>query len=130
MFLYLSHTIGRPSCCIDSREEHAWRGGGAIGAEFSWQPLLRAASVFDDDDDDDDEEGAGVSASTGQGPVRQWFPLATDDVELGTGISGAMAPWGMSTATACSASRVGEDGGEGRSFFLFDNSFNKPFFSL
>lgn len=126
---YLSHTIGRLSCCMDRREEHACRGGGAMGAEFSWQPILRAASVLDKDNDDDDDEGAGVSASTGQWPFREWFPLVTA-VEFGTEISGAMAPCGTSMATACSASRVGEDGGEGRSFFLFVNSFNRPFFSL
>lgn len=125
--LYLSHTIGRPSCCTDRREEHGCRGGGAIGAEFSWQPFLRAVSVFDDDDDDD--EGAGESESMGQGPVLQWFPLAAA-VGLDKGCSGAMAPWGMSAAAACSASRVGDEGGDGRSFFLLDNSFNRPFFSL
>lgn len=117
---------------MDRSEEHGCRGGGAIGAEFSWQPLLRAASVFADDADEEEEEedeGAGVSASAGQGPVRQWFTPGTA-AEFGMGMSGAMAPCGMSAAMACSASRVGEDGGEGRSFFLFDSSFNRPFFSL
>lgn len=49
--------------------------------------------------------------------------------------SGAAAPWSASptppaAAAACSASRVGEEGGEERDFFLLDNSFSRLFFSF
>lgn len=120
VLLYLSHTIGRPSCCMERREEHGCRGGGAIGAVLSWElHLCDAASVFDTES----------SESIGQAPARPLCPTATD-AELGGAISGPMAPWGISMTIDCSASSVGEDGGDGRSFFLLESSFSRPFFSL
>lgn len=124
VLLYLSHTIGRPSCCMERREEHGCRGGGAIGAVLSWELLLcDAASAFDEDEDTESSE------SMGQGTARPLCPTATD-AELGGAISGPTAPWGISMEIDCSASSVGEDGGDGRSFFLLDSSFSRPFFSL
>lgn len=124
LLLYLSQTIGRPSCCMERREEHGCRGGGAIGAALSWELLLcDAASVFDEDED------AESSESIGQTPARPLCPTATA-TELDGAISGPTAPWGISMVIDCSASSVGEDGGDGRSFFLLDSSFSRPFFSL
>jgi len=46
-------------------------------------------------------------------------------------LSGPTAPCNTSPAAACSVSSVGEEGGEGRDFFLLeDNSFRRLFFSL
>lgn len=122
---YLSHMIGRASCCWEMREEHAWRGGGAMGAQPSRGLLLRCVN-------------SGVvakvgSGSTGQGTARPWLPMPTvvEESEGGGVVSGPMALWKTSPVAACSASRVGEEGGEGRDFFLLDdNSFRRPFFSL
>lgn len=120
MFLYLSHTIGRPSCCMESREEHGCRGGGAMGAVLSCELLLCVnASVFDEEEDTESSE------SMGQVPMRPLCPADPDRA-----ISGPTAPWANSMPTDSSASSVGEDGGDGRSFFLLDSSFSKPFFSL
>jgi len=58
-----------------------------------------------------------------------------EDTAAGSGSpeeGGASAPWSASpAAAACSASRVGEEGGDGRGFFLLeDRSFRRLFFSL
>ncbi len=109
---------------MERREEHGCRGGGAIGAVLSWKLLLcDAASVFDE------EEDAEISESIWQTPARPLCPTATV-AEPGGAISCPTAPWGISIAIDCSASSVGEEGGDGRSFFLLDSSFSRPFFSL
>lgn len=106
---------------MERSEEHGCRGGGAIGAVLSWEVLLcDAASVLDEDEDTESSD------STGQ--ARQLFPMAIT-TEVGGAISAPTAPWGMSMATGGSASSVGDDGGDGRSFFLLDKSLSRPFFS-
>lgn len=116
---YLSHTMGRASCCCDRREEQGWRGGGAMGAHPSRGPLLR----WEDsgiEEDDDEAEATPVGSGSRQLPELE-----------GGEVSSPTAPCSASPAAACSASRVGEEGGEGRDFFLLeDSSFRRLFFSL
>ncbi len=118
--MYLSHMMGRASCCWDKREEHGWRGGGAIGAHTSRGLLFR----WEDSgaEEEDDEEAEATAAGSGSRQLTE---------PEGGEVSGPTAPCSTSPAAACSASRVGEEGGEGRDFFLLeDNSFRRLFFSL
>lgn len=112
--------MGRASCCWDKREEQGWRGGGAIGTHPSRGLLFRWEDSGTEEEEDDEAEAAAGSES------RQ---LAGPE---GGEVSGPTAPCSSSpAAAACSASRVGEEGGEGRDFFLLeDNSFRRLFFSL
>lgn len=72
-------------------------------------------------EEEEDEEAAAVE---GSGSAQLTEPEGGE-------VSGPMAPCSASLAAACSASRVGEEGGEGRDFFLLeDNSLRRLFFSL
>lgn len=121
--MYLSHMMGRASCCWDKREEHGWRGGGAIGAHPSRGLLFRwEDSGAEEEEEDEEAEATAAAADSGSRQLTE--------VEGGE-VSGPTAPCSTSPAAACSASRVGEEGGEGRDFFLLeDNSFRRLFFSL
>lgn len=115
--------MGRASWCWDTREEHGWRGGGAIGAHPSRGLLFQ----WEDSRTEEDEEGeeADATAAAADSDSRQLTE------QEGGEVSCPMAPCSTSPAAACSASRVGEEGGEGRDFFLLeDNSFRRLFFSL
>lgn len=73
-------------------------------------------------EEEEEEDDEATAAGSGSGQLAE--------VEGGE-VSGPTAPCSTSPAAACSASRVGEDGGEGRDFFLLDdNSFRRLFFSL
>lgn len=103
-----------------------------MGAHPSRGLLLRCVNSGAEEQEDEEAAVAAVdSGSTGQRTARPWLPTTTP-AEEGEGVmSGPMAPWKTSPVAACSASRVGDEGGEGRDFFLLDdNSFRIPFFSL
>lgn len=115
--------MGRASCCCDNKEEHGCRGGGAIGAHPSKGLLFRWEDSGAEEEEDDEEADA-MRAAAGSGS-RQLTELEGGEV------SGPTAPCRTSPAAACSASRVGEEGGEGRDFFLLeDNSLRRLFFSF
>lgn len=82
------------------------------GLLFRWEEGSGA-----EEEEDDEEAEATAAAAAGSGSE-------------GGEVSGPTAPCSTSPAAACSASRVGEEGGEGRDFFLLDNSFSRLFFSL
>lgn len=114
--------MGRTSCCWDKREEHGWRGGGAIGAHPSRGPLFRWEDSGAEEEQDDEEAEATTAAGSGSRQLTE---------PEGGEVSGPTAPCSTSPAAACSASRVGEEGGEGRDFFLLeDNSLRRLFFSF
>lgn len=92
-----------------------------MGAQASRGLLLRWEDSAAEEEDDDEEAEATTTAGSGS---RQLTELE------GGKVSGATAPWSASAAAACSASRVGEEGGEERDFFLLDNSFRRLFFSF
>lgn len=74
--------------------------------------------------EEEEDEEAEATAVAGSGSRQLTEPEGGE-------VSGPMAPCSASPAAACSASRVGEEGGEGRDFFLLeDNSFRRLFFSL
>lgn len=74
--------------------------------------------------EEEEEEEVEATAAPGSGSRQLIEPEGGE-------VSGPTAPWSTSPAAACSASRVGEEGGEGRDFFLLeDNSFRRLFFSL
>lgn len=65
-----------------------------------------------------------AAAAAGSGSRQLTEPAGGD-------VSGPTAPCSTSPAAACSPSRVGEEGGEGRDFFLLeDSSFRRLFFSF
>lgn len=73
---------------------------------------------------EDDEEAEATAAAAVSGSRQPTEPEGGE-------VSGPTAPCSSSPAAACSASRVGDEGGEGRDFFLLeDNSFRRLFFSL
>lgn len=116
--VYLSHMMGLASWCWDTREEHGCRGGGAIGAHPSRGLHFRWEFSGMEEDKEADE----TAAASGS---RQLTEAEEGEVSWPT------APCSTSPAAACSASRVGEEGGEGRDFFLLeDSSFRRLFFSL
>lgn len=119
--------MGRASCCWDKREEHGCRGGGAIGAHPSRGLLFRcddSRAVEVEEEVEDDEEAEATAAAAVSGSRQPTEPEGGE-------VSGPTAPCSSSPAAACSASRVGDEGGEGRDFFLLeDNSFRRLFFSL
>lgn len=85
------------------------------GLFFRWED----SGTEVEEEDDDAEATAAVSGSK---------QLAEPE---GGDVSGPTAPCSTSPAAACSTSNVGEEGGEGRDFFLLeDNSFRRLFFSL
>lgn len=117
--------MGRTSCCWDSSEEHGWRGGGAIGAQPSRGLLFRweGSGAEEEHDEEAEETTAAAAAAAGSGSRQLTEPAGGD-------VSGPTAPCSTSPAAACSPSRVGEEGGEGRAFFLLESSFRRLFFSF
>lgn len=85
-----------------------------MGAHPSRGLLFR----WEDSGTEEDEKAEDTAAGSGSRPPEP---------------EGGEESWSASpaAAAACSASRVGEEGGEGRDFFLLeDNSFRRLFFSL
>lgn len=122
MKVYLSHMMDRESWCWDTREEHGWRGGGAIGAH----PSRGLFFQWEDSGTEEDEEGEEADATAAADSDSRQLTE-----QEGGEVSCPVAPCSTSPAAACSASSVGEEGGEGRDFFLLeDNSFRRLFFSL
>lgn len=115
--IYLSHTRGLDSLSSGpSIEEQGCRGGGATGTEGSRAVALRCSASCG---------SAGGSLSAAQEPALLAGPAG--------GSSGPTAPCRPSSAAACSASRVGDAGGDRRALRLADapeSSFSKPFFSF
>lgn len=86
------------------------------GLPFRWEN-----SGAEEEEPDDEEAEATTAAEAGSGSRHP----------VGGEASGPTAPCSTSPAAACSASRVGEEGGEGRDFFLLEeSSLRRLFFSF
>lgn len=95
-----------------------------MGAHPSRGLLFRWEDSGAEEEEDEEEEATAAAAAAGSGSRQLTEPEGGE-------VSGPTAPCSASPAAACSASRVGEEGGEGRDFFLLeDNSFRRLFFSL
>lgn len=89
---------------------------------FLWENSGAEDEEVDEEEEEvDDEEVDATAEAAGSGSR----PL------VGGQVSGPAAPCSASPAAACSDSWVGEEGGEGRDFFLLeDSSLRRLFFSF
>lgn len=95
-----------------------------MGAHPSRGLLFRWEDSGAEEEQDDEEAEATTAATAGSGSRQLMEPEGGE-------VSGPTAPCSTSPAAACSASRVGDEGGEARDFFLLeDNSFRRLFFSF
>lgn len=95
-----------------------------MGAHPSRGLLFRWEESGTEEDEEDEEAEATAAAAAGSGSRQLTEPEGGE-------VSCPTAPCSTSPAAVCSASRVGEEGGEGRDFFLLeDSSFRRLFFSL
>ena len=80
---------------------------------------------WEESEAEEEDDEAEATALEGSGSTQLTEPEGGE-------VSGPTAPCSASpAAAACSASRVGEEGGEGRDFFLLeDRSLRRLFFSL
>lgn len=107
------------------REEHACRGGGAMGTAESRELVFRWKASWARAAPTADDPATGPSPSSAQEPALPWPPPS--------GSSGPTAPCRGNSTPPSSTSMVGDAGGEMRGFRLVEapeSNFSNPFFSF